>query len=111
ADVGGTLLLASLSPDFAVARLNRMMPPPPVLPWLAAHPQDVLRKVLRALPSLSWQGMARLGRPFAALLAVRALAPDERPGRGIYLTVLTGAALLALLAAFTVPDPRMLFPL
>lgn len=65
ADVGGTLVLASLTPDLVVARLNRMMPPPEALPYLMAHPDQLLHKVLRSLPSLGYQVMDRLGRPFA----------------------------------------------
>jgi len=111
ADVGGYLILASLTPDFAVARLNRMMPPPAVLPYVMAHPGELVHKVLRALPSTGYQVMDRLGRPFAALLALRVIRPGDRPGRELTGVVLVAAALLGLLAALTVPDPRMLFPL
>jgi hypothetical protein len=111
ADVGGYLLLASLTPDLAVARLNRMMPPPAPLPFLAAHPAELTHKVLHALPSVLYQVMNQIGRPLTVWFALRAVVRTEAPARPIYPVTIVAAALLALLAAFTVPDPRMVFPL
>jgi 4-amino-4-deoxy-L-arabinose transferase-like glycosyltransferase len=111
ADVGGYLLLASLTPEFAVTRLNRMVPPPAALPWILAHPGLLIRKLADALPREAYQIVHHLGRVIAALVAVRLAAPGDRRDLGLRITVLGSAALLLLLAALTVPDPRMAFPL
>jgi hypothetical protein len=111
AGAGGYLVLASLTPDLAVGRINRMMPPPEPLAFLAAHPGLLPAKFLAAVPSEAWQVALRLGRPLAALLALRLFAPADARERGFRVALFGSAALLLALSALTVPDPRMVFPL
>ncbi len=113
-DVGGYLLLTGTSPDFIVARLNRMTPPPDGLAWLRAHPELFAAKLVRGVRSLlyaAWVNGGRLPGIFATLAVVRALLRPEPRGRRFAATIAGLTVLLTLLAAATVADPRMLFPL
>ena len=127
-DVAGTLLLTGISPEWAVARLNRMNPPPDAIAWVLGHPGAFAGKVLANLRSLlygAWDAAGRLSPTLAALGTLLAIARPAVVGEGgtraepghmeqsraFALTLLAQFALLALLAAATVADPRMLFPL
>lgn len=114
AEVGGYLLLSGASPEFTVARLNRMTPPPEALEWILGHPQAWLAKLARNLRSVgygAWWLGGKWPGAFAALACAVALVRGEPRARGLALAFTTAAALLALLASATVADPRMLFPL
>ena len=110
ADVGGTLLLARLTPQLTTARLNRMFPGLDPAAVLAAHPGALAHKAIANAPALLWAVLARAGRLVAGLFALRMVLP---PGRGerrewlLRLIVLGCGALLAALALLTVPDARM----
>jgi 4-amino-4-deoxy-L-arabinose transferase-like glycosyltransferase len=113
-DVGGYLLLTGTSPEHVVARLNRMAPPPDGLEWLRAHPDLFAAKVVRGVRSLlyaAWVQSGRLTGIMATLAVLHALVRREPRARAFALTITGLTALLTLLAAATVADPRMLFPL
>lgn len=113
-DVGSYLLLTGVSPEYAVARLNRMTPPPDAGQWIRAHPAEWAAKLVRNLRSVSY-GAWRLGGRWpagiAALAALLAAVRGDRRARGFVLVLAVAGALLTGLAAATVADPRMLFPL
>ena len=114
AEVGGYLLLTGVSPEFTVARLNRMTPPPDALPWIAAHPLLWLGKLVRNLRSVSYGAWWLGGRwpgALAALAMLLAVVRGDARARGFVLAFGVASALLGFLAAATVADPRMLFPL
>ncbi len=114
AEVGSYLLLTGASPEFAVSRLNRMTPPPDALAWILAHPEAWLDKLGRNLRSVTYGAWWLGGRwpgAFAALATLLTLARGDARARGFVLAFCGAAALLTLLAAATVADPRMLFPL
>lgn len=113
-DVGGYLLLTGTSPEHVVSRLNRMTPPPDGLEWLRSHPGEFMAKLVRGVRSLlyaAWVQGGRLPGLLATFAVIRALAGREPRGRAFALTVAGLTGLLTLLAAATVADPRMLFPL
>ena len=113
-DVGSYLLLTGVTPEFAVARLNRMTPPPDALAWIHAHPAAWAAKLARNLRSVvygAWWLGGRWPGAFAAVAGLAALLRGDRRARGFVIVVACAGALLALLAAATVADPRMLFPL
>jgi len=111
ADVGGTLLLARLTPELTTARLNRMFPGLDPAAVLAAHPGALTHKAIANAPALLWAVLTRAGRLVTVLFVLRMVLP---PGRGerrewqLRLVVLGCGALLSALALLTVPDPRML---
>jgi len=112
-DVGGTLLLTGITPEWAVARLNRMDPAPDALAWVLGHPGAFTAKVLGHVRSLlygAWDAAGRALPGLAALAGLLALARGESRLRAFALTLLVQFALLTLLASATVADPRMLFP-
>jgi 4-amino-4-deoxy-L-arabinose transferase-like glycosyltransferase len=114
AGAGGYLVLTGLSPEWAVARLNRMTPPPDAIAWLRAHPGALAGKVARNLFSMlygAWSNTGRVAALLAALAAARAAALGDARERGFVITLALLASLLTLLASATVADPRMLFPL
>ena len=114
ADVGGYLVLSGLSPEWAVGRLNRMTPPPDALAWLHAHPGALAGKVAGNLLTVTYGAWSRAGRVpclLALVALVRTLVEGDRSERAYVITLASVASLLTLLAAATVPDPRMLFPL
>ena len=113
-DVGGYLLLTGVTPEYAVSRLNRMTPPPDALAWILAHPAAWVAKLARNLRSVvygAWWLGGRWPGAFAVLAGLAALLRGDRRARGFVLVVAGAGVLLALLAAATVADPRMLFPL
>jgi 4-amino-4-deoxy-L-arabinose transferase-like glycosyltransferase len=113
-DVGGYLLLTGISPEWAVARLNRMTPPPDALAWLREHPGLYAEKLARGVRSIAYGAWLAVGRGPGALAGLAALVTIVRGdarARRFALTLAVTTALLAVLAAATVADPRMLFPL
>jgi 4-amino-4-deoxy-L-arabinose transferase-like glycosyltransferase len=113
-DVGSYLLLTGVTPEYAVARLNRMTPPPDALAWIRAHPAAWAGKVVRNLRSVgygAWRLGGRWPGALAVLAGIAALASGDRRARAFVLVLALAAVLLALLASATVADPRMLFPL
>lgn len=113
-DVGGYLLLTGTSPEYVVARLNRMTPPPDGLAWLRAHPELFLEKLVRGARSIAYGAWTQGGRwpgLLAAFAIARALIGREARARAYALAVAGLCALLVLLGSATVADPRMLFPL
>lgn len=114
AEVGGYLLLTGASPEFTVARLNRMTPPPEALPWILMHPDAWLDKIVRNLRSVAfgvWSNGGRWPLVLAAFASLAALVRGDTRARGFVLAFGAAAALLAFLASATVADARMLFPL
>jgi len=114
AEVGGYLLLTGAAPEFVVARLNRMTPPPDALAWIREHPGEWILKLVRNVQSVSYGVWSQGGRwPVAAALVTGVVVAFRGPARarGFVLAFATAALLLALLASATVEDPRMLFPL
>jgi len=111
ADSGGYLLLTHARPEFTVLTLNRMIPPPAPLPWIAAHPGDFARKIARIGPDLVLAGFNLGGVLAGVLVLLRLVTPHERRTRVFQLTVLGAAALLAGAALLTAPSPRILVPL
>lgn len=114
AEVGGYLLLTGASPEFVVARLNRMTPPPEALAWIREHPAQWLAKFGHNLESVVYGALWQSGRwpgLAAALTGVGVLLRGPARARGFVLAFGTAALLLTALASATVADPRMLFPL
>jgi len=114
ADVGGYLLLTGITPEWTVSRLNRMTPPPDALVWIAGHPGALAAKLGRNARSLvygAWDTAARWPAALAGLSSVFLLARGERRARAFAVTLIVVSAVLLLLAATTVADPRILFPL
>lgn len=114
AEVGGYLLLTGASPEFVVARLNRMTPPPDALEWIREHPGEWAAKLAHNVRSVSYGAWWRGGRwpgALAALACALALACGQSRERGFVLAFALAALLLTGLASATVADPRMLFPL
>ncbi len=114
ADAGSYLLLAGVDAAHAVARMNRMAPPPDALAWIHDHPGEWLGKVARGIRSIAYAASGLAGRLMVAaacLTAVVVMLRGERQARGFVLSVAVSAALLVLLSAATVADARMLFPL
>ncbi|HVQ24246.1 MAG TPA: hypothetical protein VMV01_03675, partial [Planctomycetota bacterium] len=113
-DVGGYLLLTGISPEWAVGRLNRMTPPPDALAWLREHPAAYAEKLARGLRSIAYGAWLAVGRgpgALAGLAALVTIARGDARARRFALALTAITALLTLLAAATVADPRMLFPL
>jgi len=113
-DVGGYLVLTGISPEWAVARLNRMTPPPDALAWVREHPAAYADKLARSLRSIAYGAWLAVGRGPGALAGMAALltiARGDARARRFARALAAITALLTLLAAATVPDPRMLFPL
>jgi 4-amino-4-deoxy-L-arabinose transferase-like glycosyltransferase len=113
-EVTGYLLLTGLSPEWAVSRLNRMLPPPDAAEWLRQHPQAFADKLARNVRNVSYGAWLSAGRwpvALAAAGAVLALVRGDRRSRVVVLALAGSTALLLLLTCATVPDPRMLFPL
>jgi hypothetical protein len=113
-EVGGYLLLTGISPEWAVARLNRMTPPPDALAWVREHPAAYAEKIVRGVRSIAYGAWLSAGRGPSALAALAALVTIVRGdarARRFALALVAMTTLLALLAAATVADPRMLFPL
>ncbi len=114
ADGGSYLLLTGVDPAHAVARMNRMAPPPDALEWIRDHPLEWLSKVARGIRSIAYTASGLAGRLMVAaacLTAAVVMLRGERRARGFVLTVGLSAAMLLLLSAATVADARMLFPL
>lgn len=113
-EVGRYLLLTGASPEFSVARLNRMTPPPDALEWIAAHRGLFFEKLARNLRSVAygvWWNFQRWPVLFAAFAIVRALMAGDTRARGFVVAFAAASALLTFLASATVADARMLFPL
>ena len=114
AEVGGYLLLTGTTPEFVVARLNRMTPPPDALAWIREHPGEWLAKLVRNVQSVSYGAFLFGGRwpgVAAALTCVLVALRGPARARGFVAAFVTAALLLTGLASATVADPRMLFPL
>ena len=113
-EAGRYLLLNGTSPEFVVSRLNRMLAPPDGIAWLRAHPELFLAKIARNLHAslyAMWTLSGRWPLPCAVIALLAALRAPVPRARAFAFTVLAAAALLLLLDAATVADPRMLFPL
>lgn len=109
---GGYLLLTGLSPEWALSRINRIVPPPDALAWIAAHPAAFAGKIARGAVAIVSGAFGRnpISGSFAVLAAVFALVRGRREDRGFVLALAAMAALLVLGAAATVASARMLFP-
>jgi hypothetical protein len=114
AEVGRYLLLTGATPEFSVARLNRMTPPPDAMEWIAAHREVWLAKLFRNLRSVAygvWWNFQRWPVLFGVFAIVRAWFAGDARARGFVVAFAAAAALLTVLASATVADARMLFPL
>src|SRR5262245_49390073 len=114
ADAGSYLVLTGITPDWPVVRLNRMLPPPDALAWVREHPGLFAEKLARNLRSISYGAWTSAGRWTGALAVLAACLAVARGGareRGFTLARVAMSTLVALAAAATVADPRMLFPL
>ncbi len=114
AEVGRYLLLVGASPEFTVAQLNRMTPPPDAMEWIASHRDLWLAKFARGLRSVAygtWSDYQRWPIAIGVIGILAALVRGDRRARGFVVAFSVAAALLVELAAATVADPRMLFPL
>lgn len=114
AEVGRYLLLTGASPEFTVARLNRMTPSPDAMEWIASHSDLWLAKLTRNLRSVAygvWWNFQRWPVLLGAFTIVRTWFAGDMRARGFVAAFAAAAALLALLASATVADARMLFPL
>ncbi len=114
AEVGGYLLLTGAAPEFVVAKLNRMTPPPDALAWIREHPGEWFAKLVRNVQSVGYGALWLSGRwPVVAAALTCALVALRGPARarGFVLAFASAALLLTGLASATVADPRMLFPL
>jgi len=109
---GSYLLLAGVSPEWAMSRINRMTPPPDALAWIVARPVPFAGKVARGVVTVVSGAFARapLTGAFAVLAASLALVRGSA-ARGFVLSLAAMAALLVLFTAATVASSRMLFPL
>lgn len=108
------LLLTGVDPAHAVARLNRMAPPPDAIAWIREHPGAWLAKLVHNLRSVVYGASWLAGRVLvvaAVLTGALALLHGEPRARGFVFTLAIAAALLVLLSSATVADARMLFPL
>jgi len=114
AEVGGYLLLTGAAPEFVVAKLNRMTPPPEALAWIREHPGEWIAKLVRNVQSVAYGALWQSGRwpgVAAALTGLVIAIRGPARARGFVLAVATATLLLTALASATVADPRMLFPL
>jgi 4-amino-4-deoxy-L-arabinose transferase-like glycosyltransferase len=113
-DVGGYLLLAGTSPEYAVSRLNRMTPPPDALAWVRAHPGAFADKIAHDLGVVlygAWVAAGRFTGSLAGISSGVAFVTGDRRLRVFVATLAGTLVLLTLLSSATVPDRRMLFPL
>ena len=57
-DVGGTMLLTQLSPEFAPHIVARILHPPNALAWIRAHPDALVHKLATSLPFMVSQALS-----------------------------------------------------
>ncbi len=111
ADVGGIMLLTGLSPEFGIHDVARVLHPPHALDWIRAHPGAFMEKLSHNVPEMARDGL-HLGGWAAGLAFAWAVVRPVRDGLGPLRLLAGGSlALLAALAALTLPRSHYLFPM
>jgi hypothetical protein len=110
-DVGGTMLLTGLAPEFQPHDVARLLHPPDAIAWIRAHPGALVHKLATSLPFMVGQAF-RLGGWINGLAFVLWIVRPRRDGDGPMRFAAGGSlVLLTLLAAVTLPRSQYLFPM
>ena len=110
-DVGGTMLLTQLSPEFAPHIVARLLHPPNALAWIRAHPGALVHKLATSLPFMAGQAFM-LGGWINGLAFALWIVRPRRDGDGPMRLAAGGSLVLfTLLAAVTLPRSQYLFPM
>ena len=110
-DVGGTMLLTQLSPEFQPHDVARLLHVPDAVAWIRAHPGALVHKLTTSLPFMVGEAF-RLGGWINGLAFALWIVRPRRDGDGPMRLAAGGSlVVLTLLAAVTLPRSQYLFPM
>jgi len=110
-DVGVSLLLVDLSPEFPKENVPRMLHPPNAVAWILEHPGALIAKLQHWLPVMVVSGLRLGGWATGLAFLFHLVRPDSRSNVPLRVVLAATLIVLILLSALTVPRLHYLLPL